>query len=121
MANASLASAVLAGMSAMPEDILASVNCIAMSRASDKASEHGDHEHERNEHQRSGPRLPMPIVVRADRVREDLQGKRCNWFREVRRPELIPEGRKQERRSFSCDASNGDEHTSDDASHGRAK
>src|SRR5674476_721243 len=93
----------------------ASVMTACVPTARHEARDDADHEHEGDEHEGARPRLRVPVVVRADGVGEDLQRKRGDRLRQLRGPELIPQGGEEERRRFAGDARHGDEHTGDDA------
>src|SRR6476646_10325071 len=57
-----------------------------------------DDEDDRNQYERTSPRLLVPFVVRADRVVEDLERQRGDRLTQTRRPELIAKSRKEQRR-----------------------
>ena len=69
----------------------------------------------------------MPVLVRRDGVREDLNGQRCDRLCDVRRPEAIVERGEEQRRGLARDARERDEDAgknagqrrrNDDAEHG---
>src|SRR5215813_8832443 len=79
----------------------------------------GRQAHQKNqadEHERSRPGLAVPVVVRRDRVREDLQRECRDRLVESLMPEAITERREQERRRLTRDARDGDHDSSDDPS-----
>src|SRR4051812_41047967 len=78
MATGSLASAELTGNTATPPLVDCSINDIGHARAGDEAREQADREHERNQHERTGPCLLVPVVIRTDGIHEDLERQRGN-------------------------------------------
>src|SRR5215470_117868 len=73
------------------------------------------HKHQADENERAGPRLAMPVVVRRDCIREDLQGQRRDRLIEPLVPEAVAEGREEQRRRLSGYPRDGDHRAGDDA------
>ena len=57
-----------------------------------------------DEHQRAGPRLPVPVVVRRDRVGEDLHRQRRDRLHEGGAEEPVVERGEEQRRRLPGDA-----------------
>ena len=77
--------------------------------------------HDRDEHQRAGPRLPVPVFVRRDRVGEDLHGERRDRLRQAGREEAVVERREEQRRRFAGDARQRQHDAGDDAGQRRGQ
>src|SRR6516225_5102058 len=76
--------------------------------ARDDAGREAHHEDQADEHERARPGLAVPVVVRCDRVREDLQRERRDRLIQSLMPEAVAERREQQRRGLARDA--GDRH-----------
>src|SRR5882724_745386 len=63
-----------------------------------------DGQHEQKQDQRARPRLPVPVVVRRDRVGKNLQRHRGDGFGQIVRPKTVAQGGEQQRRGFARDA-----------------
>ena len=72
-------------------------------------------EHHRDQHERRGPRLPVPVVVGRDGVRVDLQRQRGDGLVQALVPEAIAERREEQRRRLAGDPGDRHHHAGDDA------
>src|SRR6185437_1882730 len=80
-----------------------------------------DDEDERDEDQGARPCEAVPVVVGTDGIVEDLEWQRGDRLRDRGGPELVAEGREQERRRFPGGAGERDEHARHDAGAGGAE
>src|SRR6266699_4463696 len=56
----------------------------------------------RDEHQRAGPGLTMPVVIGRNRIGKNLQWKRSDRLAKVVIPKVVPESRKKKWRCFAA-------------------
>ena len=77
----------------------------------------GQHQHE--QHQAGGPGLPVPVLVRRNRVRVNHDRQRSGGLLQLVRPELVVEAGEQQRRGFAGDARHAQDHAGKDALFGR--
>src|SRR5579872_312739 len=89
-------------------------SCVEAGAGGD-AGDDADDEDERDEDQRARPGEPVPVVVGADRIIEDLKGQRGDRLRDRCGPELVAEGREEQRCRFARDARQRHEHAGHDA------
>src|SRR5262245_43911166 len=71
-----------------------------------------------NQHERTSPRLPMPVVVRGDGVGIDLERERGDRLVEPLVPEPVAERREQQRRGLTCDPCDRDHDAGQDTGAG---
>src|ERR1700730_12356863 len=74
-----------------------------------EASRKADDQNDRDQHERAGPRLPVPLIVCVDRVGEDLERERRDRLTYRCRPELVAECREEKRRRFAGDSCHRDQ------------
>src|SRR5215470_4672619 len=68
-----------------------------------------------DKYQGTRPRLPVPVVVRRNGIRKDLERQRGGRLLQPPVPVLVSECREQERRGFPCDSGKGEHHARDDS------
>src|SRR5437868_12865249 len=69
----------------------------------------------RDEHQRAGPGLTMPVVIRSDCIGKNLQWERRDWLAKVVIPKAIAERREKKRRRFAAHAGQCEQNSGDDS------
>src|SRR5579883_2977968 len=79
-----------------------------------KARDQADEKDEANEDEGAGPGLGVPVVVRADRIGENLQRECGDRLVQRRRPELVSKGGEEEGRGLTGDPGNRDQRSGDD-------
>src|SRR5690242_436147 len=89
--------------------------------AGDKAH-HGDgSDNEQNQHQRPGPRLPVPFVVGRNSVDKNLQREGGDGLVDIGAPELAAKGGEQQWRGLAGHAGEGQHYAGDDSGRCRAQ
>src|SRR5271154_5625954 len=83
--------------------------------ACQKAHADVDGEHEQQQHERARPRLPMPVVVRRNRVGENLQRHRGDGFGQIVRPKTVAERGEKKRRGLARDAREREQNAGDNS------
>ena len=68
-----------------------------------------------DEHERAGPRLTMPIVIRRNGIGKNLQRKRGDGLAEAVIPKTITESGEKKRRCFAAHTSESKENPGDDS------
>src|SRR5450759_1319034 len=69
-----------------------------------EARREADGKNNRDQHERACPRLSVPLIVRADRVSEDLEWERRDRFAQRCGPELIAECSEEKRSGLAGDS-----------------
>src|SRR5450759_587813 len=80
-----------------------------------EARRDADYQNDRDQYERPGPRLPVPLVVWADRVIEDLERERRDRLTQRCRPELIAERSEEKRRRLAGDSCHRNQRSGHDA------
>src|SRR5437868_13900722 len=69
----------------------------------------------RDEHQRAGPSLTMPVVIGRDRIGKNLQWKRSDRLAKVVIPKPVAESSKKKGRCFAAYAGQREQNSGDDS------
>src|SRR5438270_9800073 len=69
----------------------------------------------RDEHQRAGPSLAMPVVIGRDCIGKNLQWERCDRLAETVIPKSIAKSRKEKRRRLAAHARKREQNPGDDS------
>jgi hypothetical protein len=83
--------------------------------ASQDSYKHINAENSGDEHERTGPSLPMPIIVGRDRIGKNLQWERSDGLAKAVIPKTIAKSSEKERSRFAAYASQGEQNPGDDS------